>query len=58
MKFGDEELDPKEEKELQKQLNEQFKPLIDFLKNETTGVIRDGGLSTFCIFCIRVDIRL
>ena len=42
MKFGDEELDPKDEKERQNQLNEQFKPLLDFLKKETSGVIRDG----------------
>ncbi|KAI0092064.1 Hsp90 protein-domain-containing protein [Irpex rosettiformis] len=45
LKFGDEELDPKEEKERQNQLNEEFKPLLDFLKKETAGVIRDVVVS-------------
>ncbi|KAI0347202.1 heat shock protein Hsp90 [Trametopsis cervina] len=41
--FGDE--DPKEEKERQKELTEQYKPLIDFLKKETESVIRDVVVS-------------
>lgn len=36
------EMSPEEEKEEQKTLTEQFKPLLDWLKEEAKDVIRDG----------------
>ena len=44
LKFGDEDLDPKEEKERQKQLTEEYKPLLDWLKKEAQDIVRDGKL--------------
>jgi heat shock protein 90kDa beta len=40
--FGDEDLDPEEEKERQNELTEQYKPLIDWLKAEASNVVRNG----------------
>lgn len=34
--------DPEEEKEIQKALTEQYKPLLDWLKKEAQDVVRDG----------------
>ncbi|KAF8592600.1 heat shock protein Hsp90 [Ramaria rubella] len=45
LKFGDEEEDPEEEKQKQQELAEKFKPLIDWLKNETSSVVLDVTLS-------------
>lgn len=33
---------PEEEKELEKELKEQFQPLIDYMKNETKSSLQDG----------------
>jgi len=46
LKFGDEELAAAEEKEQQNALTQQFKPLLDWLKAEANGVVRDVILST------------
>lgn len=40
------ELDPEEEKEQQKALEEEFKPLVDWLKAEAKDVVRDGAFLT------------
>jgi len=45
LKFGDEELDPEEEKERLDGLNEKFKPLLEWLKQEAKDVVRDVVLS-------------
>ncbi|PSS05372.1 hypothetical protein PHLCEN_2v3861 [Hermanssonia centrifuga] len=45
LKFGDEEEDPAEEKEKQKALTEQYKPLLDWLKKESKDVVRDVVIS-------------
>jgi len=45
LKFGDEDLDPEEEKTQQKEREEKFQPLIDWLKKEADGVVRDVVLS-------------
>lgn len=45
LRFGDEEMSPEEEKEEQKTLTEQFKPLLDWLKEEAKDVIRDVVIS-------------
>ncbi|THH32719.1 hypothetical protein EUX98_g1478 [Antrodiella citrinella] len=45
LKFGDEELDPKEEKEQQKQLTEEYKPLMDWLRKESNEIVRDVVIS-------------
>ncbi|KAH9482631.1 Endoplasmin [Psilocybe cubensis] len=45
LKFGDEDLDPEEEKERMKQLEEDFKPLVDYLKKEIGDTVRDVVLS-------------
>lgn len=39
------EEDPEEEKAKQKQLTEEYKPLLDWLKKETKDIVRDGELS-------------
>lgn len=36
------DLDPKEEKAKQKELTEQFKPLLTWLKEQAQDVVRDG----------------
>ncbi|EIN10746.1 heat shock protein Hsp90 [Punctularia strigosozonata HHB-11173 SS5] len=43
--FGDEDLDPEEEKEMQKELTEQYKPLIDWLRLEASNVVRSVVIS-------------
>ncbi|KAI0353523.1 heat shock protein Hsp90 [Trametes cingulata] len=47
LKFGDEEMDPEEEKEEQAQLTEKFKPLIEWLRKEVRekGAARDVVIS-------------
>ncbi|KAF8165360.1 Hsp90 protein-domain-containing protein [Crassisporium funariophilum] len=45
LKFGDEDLDPEEEKEQLKTLNEKFKPLLEWLKKEANDAVRDVVLS-------------
>jgi len=44
LKFGDEELDA-EEKELREELQEKFKPLIEWMKNQANGIVRDVVIS-------------
>lgn len=46
LQFGDESEDAEAEKELEKELGERFKPLIDWLKEETKHIVRDG--KRFC----------
>ncbi|KAF8897518.1 Hsp90 protein-domain-containing protein [Infundibulicybe gibba] len=45
LKFGDEELDPEEEKAEQKALTEKFQPLLDWLKAEAKDLVRDVVIS-------------
>ncbi|PPQ69873.1 hypothetical protein CVT24_003208 [Panaeolus cyanescens] len=45
LKFGDEELSPEEEKKQQKELEEKFKPLTDWLKKEVGDAVRNVVLS-------------
>ncbi|KAI0921744.1 hypothetical protein AcW1_004366 [Taiwanofungus camphoratus] len=45
LRFGDEEMSADEEKAEQKALTEEFKPLIDWLRNEAQDVIRDVVIS-------------
>lgn len=45
LKFGDEDEDPEEEKAKQKALEEKFKPLTEWLKNETSSIVMDVTLS-------------
>ncbi|KAK0468346.1 Hsp90 protein-domain-containing protein, partial [Desarmillaria tabescens] len=45
LKFGDEDLDAEEAKENQEALAEKFRPLLDYLKKEAEGVVRDVTLS-------------
>ncbi|KAF8974761.1 Hsp90 protein-domain-containing protein [Flammula alnicola] len=45
LKFGDEDLDPEEEKAQQKELEEKYKPLIEWLKKEAGDAVRDVVLS-------------
>jgi len=45
LRFGDEDMSPEEEKEEQKALTEQFKPLLDWLKEEAKDVVRDVVIS-------------
>ena len=41
--------DEEDSKEEQKKLEEKFAPLIEWLKEETKGVVRDGGYN--CVTC-------
>ena len=43
LKFGDEDLDPEEEKAHKKELEERYKPLVDWLKKEAGDAVMDGG---------------
>lgn len=45
LKFGDEEEDPEDEKENQKVLEEQYKPLTDWLSKETSEIVSDVKIS-------------
>ncbi|KIK06721.1 hypothetical protein K443DRAFT_2857 [Laccaria amethystina LaAM-08-1] len=45
LQFGDEGLDPEEEKEQQKDLDEKFKPLLDWLKAKAKDIVRNVVLS-------------
>ncbi|THH19791.1 hypothetical protein EW146_g1461 [Bondarzewia mesenterica] len=45
LKFGDEDLDPEEEKAKQKALNVKFTPLLKWLKDQTKDVVRDVVVS-------------
>ncbi|KZW04134.1 heat shock protein Hsp90 [Exidia glandulosa HHB12029] len=45
LKFGDEEEDEEEEKERQKVLEEQYKPLLDWLTTQTKGIVADVKVS-------------
>ncbi|TCD70817.1 hypothetical protein EIP91_001507 [Steccherinum ochraceum] len=45
LKFGDEDLDAEEEKERQKELTEEYQPLLDWLKKEASEVVRDVVIS-------------
>ncbi|PCH41165.1 heat shock protein Hsp90 [Wolfiporia cocos MD-104 SS10] len=45
LRFGDEDMSPEEEKEEQKALTEEFKPLLDWLKKEAKDVVRDVVIS-------------
>lgn len=40
--LGYADTDPEEEKAEQKALAEQYKPLLDWLKNEAKDIVRDG----------------
>ena len=42
LKFGDEDEDPEEEKQRQKELTEQYKPLLDWFRKETAEIVRNG----------------
>lgn len=39
--------DPEEEKALQKQLTEEYKPLLEWIKKEAKDVIQDGEFTQF-----------
>lgn len=41
LKFGDEAEDPEEEKALQKQLTEEYKPLLEWIKKEAKEIVQD-----------------
>lgn len=45
LKFGDEE--DENENELQESLTEKYKPLLDWLKKQSEGIVRDGLLNLF-----------
>ncbi|CCL99418.1 uncharacterized protein FIBRA_01436 [Fibroporia radiculosa] len=45
LRFGDEDVSPEEEKEEEKALTEQYKPLLDWLKEEVKEVVRDVIIS-------------
>ncbi|KAF4619633.1 hypothetical protein D9613_005093 [Agrocybe pediades] len=45
LKFGDEDLDPEEEKEEKKELEEKFQPLVSYLKERIGDTVRDVVLS-------------
>ncbi|TDL29384.1 heat shock protein Hsp90 [Rickenella mellea] len=45
LKFGDEDLDPEEEKEQHKELTERFRPLLDWLKKEAGDVVSNVVIS-------------
>ncbi|KAF8175376.1 heat shock protein Hsp90 [Pholiota molesta] len=45
LKFGDEDLDPEEEKAQQKELEEEYRPLLDYLKKQAGGVVQDVTIS-------------
>jgi heat shock protein beta len=45
LKFGDEDLDPEDEKEERREREEKFKPLIEWLKKEAGTAVRDVVLS-------------
>ncbi|KDQ64486.1 hypothetical protein JAAARDRAFT_117992 [Jaapia argillacea MUCL 33604] len=45
LQFGDEALDPEEEKKEQAALQERFKPLLDYLKGEAKEIVRDVVIS-------------
>ncbi|KIK65280.1 hypothetical protein GYMLUDRAFT_38715 [Collybiopsis luxurians FD-317 M1] len=45
LKFGDEELDEEEEKEQQKEAAKKFKPLMDYLRKQGRGIVRDVVIS-------------
>lgn len=38
------ELDPEEEKERQKEFEEEYKPLVEYLKKQVGDTVRDGML--------------
>ncbi|KAF8631941.1 hypothetical protein AX15_002109 [Amanita polypyramis BW_CC] len=46
LKFGDEDMEAEEEKEQQKLLSEKYKPLLDWLKRQSEGLVRDVVLSS------------
>ncbi len=46
LKFGDEE----EEKEQEESLTKKYKPLLDWLKKQSEGIVRDGS---FCLLFTR-----
>lgn len=39
--------DPEEEKALQKQLTEEYKPLLEWIKKEAKDVVQDGEFTQF-----------
>jgi len=39
--------DPEEEKALQKQLTEEYKPLLEWIKKEAKDVVQDGEFNQF-----------
>ncbi|KAJ3830537.1 Hsp90 protein-domain-containing protein [Lentinula raphanica] len=45
LKFGDEDMDEEEEKQLQKEAAEKYKPLMDYLKKQAQNVVRDVVIS-------------
>ncbi|KAF8639823.1 hypothetical protein AX17_001079 [Amanita inopinata Kibby_2008] len=45
LRFGDEDMDPEEEKEQQKSLTEKFQPLIDWLTTQADGLVRKVVIS-------------
>lgn len=57
LKFGDEDEDPAEEKARQKELTEQYKPLLEWFKKEVGEIVRNGGFP-FLFFSFRVDVSL
>lgn len=44
------ELDPEEEREHQKELEEEYKPLVEYLKKQIGETVRDGTLKR--LFCV------
>ncbi|KAI0322433.1 heat shock protein Hsp90 [Amylostereum chailletii] len=45
LKFGDENLDPEEEKERLAELKDKFQPLLTWLKGQTNGIVRNVVIS-------------
>ncbi|CUA69091.1 Endoplasmin [Rhizoctonia solani] len=45
LKFGDEDEDPEAEKAREEELKETYKPLLEYLKNETSNIVLDVVLS-------------
>ncbi|KAI0254742.1 Hsp90 protein-domain-containing protein [Lactifluus subvellereus] len=45
LQFGDEDLDPEEEKARQAEIKEKFKPLLIWLKEQAEGIVRDVIIS-------------
>lgn len=51
LKFGDEDLDPEEEKAQKLELEERYKPLVAWLKKEAGNTVMDGGSTHVSVRC-------